>query len=96
MATLRVRYRNGETDEWRLTDELAMELSKFLLKLLDASAKGAVFSFPISPEEGAPGTDFGYVALRLEEVVGWHLDGFVNSAAAAAVWAEMEGPSESE
>lgn len=96
MAMLWVRYKNGETDSWRLTDELATDLGDLVLKLIHSSAVDQVFSFPVSSEEGAPGTDFGYVSLRLSDVVAWHLDGLVNAAAAAAVWAEMEGPSEGE
>jgi len=95
VAELWVRYKNGDTDSWRLTDELAADLSDFVLKLIHSSAEGQIYSFPVS-SAGAPGTDFGYVSLRLVEVVAWHLDGLVNAGAAAALWAEMGGPSESE
>jgi hypothetical protein len=96
VATLWVRYKNGDTDSWRLTDELAVEINDFVVKLISTSARNEVFSFPVLDEEGGPGTDFGYVSLRLTEVAAWHLDGLVNKAAAAALWAEMQGPDHSE
>jgi hypothetical protein len=92
MATLSVRFKNGDTDPWRLTDELAANLSDFLLRLLSSSARDQIFSFPVADEEGGVGTDYGYVSLRLTEVVSLHLDGLVNEAAAAALWAELQGP----
>jgi len=53
--------------------------------------------FPVvSVEEDAPTYVFGFVSLRPEDVVAWHLEGLANEATAAALWAEMEGPTESE
>jgi hypothetical protein len=89
-----VRYENGETDSWRLTDALATDLGDFVTKMIHSSAIQEVFSFPVMPEEGAAGTDFGFVSLRMEKVIAWQLDGLVNAGAAATLWAEMEGPSE--
>jgi hypothetical protein len=96
MATLTVRFVNGDTDSWRLTDALAADIDDFVLKLISASARDQVFSFPVTVEEGGAGTDYGFVSLRLPEVVFWHLDGLVNQAVAAALWAEMQSSDESE
>jgi hypothetical protein len=89
-----VRYDNGETDEWHLTDELAARLKEFVGQLIHASAKFNQFSFPVMPEEGTVGTEYGFVSIRTAKVVAWHLDGLVNEAAAAALWAELGGPTE--
>jgi chemotaxis signal transduction protein len=97
VATLWVRYRNGDTDAWRLTDNLAADLEKFALDLMHASAVREVIHFPVvSVEEDAPTYVFGIVSLRPEDVVAWHLEGLANEATAAALWAEMEGPTENE
>jgi len=97
VATLWVRYRNGDTDAWRLTDNLATDLRKFALDLMHASAVREVIHFPVvSVEEDAPTYVFGFVSLRTEDVVAWHLEGLANEATAAALWAEMEGPTGSE
>ena len=76
-----------------MTDNLAADLKKFALDLMHASAVREVIHFPVvSAEEDAPTNVFGFVSLRTEEVVAWHLEGLANEATAAALWAEMEGP----
>lgn len=94
MAAVWVRYENGEEDRWLLTDELASDLNRFVAKMIHAGSVPNLFSFPVMPEEGVAGTDYGFVSLRMGKVVAWHIDGLVNAAAAAALWAEMQGPTE--
>jgi poly(3-hydroxybutyrate) depolymerase len=77
------------------THELATNLHEFVGNLIHASANFNFFSIPVMPEEGTPGTDYGFVGLRMGRVVAWHLDGLVNAAAAAALWADMGGSTES-
>jgi hypothetical protein len=94
VASMWVRYENGDTDEWRLTDAVATDLNDFATRAQHCSAVDDVFGFPVTPEEGTGGTDFGWVCLSMSKVVAWHLDGLVNPAAAAALWVELEGPGE--
>jgi len=37
-----------------------------------------------------PGPDYGFVTLKMDHLVAWHIDGLINAAAAAALWAEMQ------
>jgi hypothetical protein len=95
VASVWVRYENGDEGSWHLTDELAAELKEFVANMGHAGSKGSLFSFPVMPEEGMPGTDYGFVSLRMDHLVAWHIDGLVNAAAAAALWAAMQGPNDS-
>jgi hypothetical protein len=94
MASVWVRYDNGQEDEWHLTDELGVKTGEVVGQLIHALSKGSTYSFAVMPEEGFPGTDYGFVGVNMAKVVAWRLDGLVNAAAAAALWAEMGGPSE--
>jgi hypothetical protein len=91
MATVWVRYDNGEIDSWQLTDEIATDVRKFVADMGHAGFANNLFSFPVMPEEGTVGTDYGFVSLKMERVIAWHIDGLVNPAAAAALWAELQG-----
>ena len=93
MATLWVRYRTGETDAWRLTDNLAADLERFAKDLMHASAVREVIHFPVvSVDDDAPAYVFGFVSLRMEDVVAWHLEGLTNEATAACCGLKWKDP----
>jgi hypothetical protein len=92
VATFWVRYADGDEAEWHLTDALAADLNTFTTRAMHAGYERNLFSFPVATDEGAPGIDYGYVSLRMENVVAWRVEGLVNEAAAAALWAEVQGP----
>ncbi len=94
MAKLWVRYDNGETDDWDLTDELGKDAAKFVADMGHAGHTGNIFGFAVMPDEGIPGTEYGFVTLRMDRLVAWHVDGLVNEAATAALWAEIGASSE--
>jgi hypothetical protein len=94
VASVWVRYADGDEATWHLTDELAVDLHKFVADIGHAGFAGNLFSFPVMPEEGNAGTDYGFVSLRMANVVTWRVDGLVNAAAAAALWAELQPPSD--
>jgi hypothetical protein len=88
MATLWVRYVNGEEDGWELHDEIDLEeLTKQLHRAV--SGPSGMVSFGVKSREGAPGTDYGFVGVRMSAVVAWRVDGLVDPARAAALWAEL-------
>lgn len=90
MATLRVRYRNGETDEWEVHERLdGLDLMR---ALWEALANRGISSFAVASEVGAGTSDYGRVALAMSDVAMWHLDGQVDFQSDAALWAELENP----
>ena len=92
MATLWVRYDDGDEASWPLTDALAANLQDFVSKMIHAGFERDLFSFPVVSDKGAPGLDYCFVSLRMDHVVAWHVDGLVNETVAAALWAEMNPP----
>jgi hypothetical protein len=87
MAKLRVRYRNGETDEWELHERMDLKrLGGQLTKAMDGSI---ALRFGTASETGAP-SDYATVALRMSDIIMWTIDGFVDDAALIGAWAEMD------
>jgi hypothetical protein len=84
MATLRVRYRTGASDEWTIhekqgADELAREL------WLGLQSGSKLIAFIAGSEQGSD-VDYGRIALRMEDVSMWHIDGLLDSDRANLVW----------
>ena len=93
LAVLRVRYKNGDTDEWTLSDRTDLHQ---LARTLHAALVGTMaVSFGVAPKEGTEPLDFGFVGLQMPEVVMWEIDGFLDEAATLALetmFQQPEGP----
>jgi hypothetical protein len=90
MAHIRVRYKNGEEDEWLLHER--MDLRHFVSFVGRAFARSdGGTAFGIAPEEGTFVADYGMVGVRWGEVVAWTIDGLVDDAALVGPWAEADG-----
>jgi hypothetical protein len=76
VASLRVRYRNGDTDEWHLAEQ--MDTQELADHLRIASAKGHLVGFGVPSEVGERGVDYGWAMVRMSEVVMLHIEGMVN------------------
>jgi len=97
VAAIWVRYDSGDTDEWELTDALVENIGvDELMRQFGHSLWGGgdAIHFPIKAEgEGTrPGVDFEFVSFQGRKVVAWRLTGLTNERTAAALWAEMDGP----
>jgi hypothetical protein len=93
MAVVRVRYRTGDEESWELHDQ--MDLSELSRHLFQGMAGPKIGGFGIASKVASASTDYGMVCLRLSEVVMVEVDGMVDEAAAAALWAEgepLDGP----
>jgi hypothetical protein len=83
MAMLRVRYATGGTDEWSLHEQMVLEdLCKLLHKGMASKNIVAVGIVSPSGEE----VDFGFVGLRMQDVVMWEIDGFVDEERMLSWW----------
>jgi hypothetical protein len=76
MPTLRVRYRTGDTDDWTLHEQQDVEdlAKRLFLALRDRSILG----FSVATELGHERTDYGWVSVRMEDVVSCHVDGLLD------------------
>jgi hypothetical protein len=89
MATLRVRYRNGETDEWEIHERMkALEVTETLWKGMNGFVSFTSISHPTSAA-----AEFGRVGLRMNEVSMWQVDGLLDFPTDVGVWAEGQTPS---
>lgn len=89
MATLRVRYRSGDTDEWDLHER--MPLQDLGRTLATTVGPGRMVSFGVASPSGAQ-TDYGMVGLKLDDIVMWHIDGFVDDEFILSAWAISGDP----
>jgi hypothetical protein len=89
VATLRVRYRTGDTDEWDLNEQMKLEgLGEALHET--ALNKGDV-SFGFQTRTGHEGIDYGMAFVHMADVVMWELDGFFDESRLIETW----GPEQS-
>lgn len=86
MATLRVRYRTGDTDEWVLHDR--MDEEEVQQALVKAMRHDGQISFTYQTKEGSDPVDYGRAFIRLSEVLMWEIDGLLNEELMASVWDE--------
>ncbi|MGH2680917.1 MAG: hypothetical protein ACRDG8_10630 [Actinomycetota bacterium] len=87
MASLEVRFKDGSTKEWELHE--ASDLNA-LVRLLKRLTTSKTVTFGVPAERGAP-AEFGFVGLRLAEVVSWEVKGLFDAKMGAAMWAELQG-----
>jgi hypothetical protein len=88
MAMLRVRYRNGETDEWEIHERMTgLDVAKALWLGMGREA----VNIAVADQSGGP-ADYGRVTLRMSEVAMWHLDGMIEFKSDVGVWNEQQGP----
>jgi hypothetical protein len=89
MATLRVRYRNGETDEWEIHERMkGLDVAKALWVGMDRES----VNFAVADRSGGGPADYGRVTLRMSEVAMWHLDGLIDFPSDVGVWTEQQDP----
>ena len=93
MASLRVRFKDGSTDEWQLKDGL--QLDELVERLVRCTGSEKSISFGAEAESGAS-TDYNFVGLAMAEVVSWEVTDMFDSTHGAAIWAGMNEPSEGE
>ncbi len=88
MATLRVRFRDGDTDEWTMHERMDLgDLAKFLTESL---GRPSIVSFGIASRSGDTPADYGFLGLRMAEVIWWDLDGMVDEEALLGPWSEAD------
>jgi hypothetical protein len=83
MATLRVRYRDGSEDVWSLHEQ--MPLRGLGDGLHRAMRPGGGISFGVESKSGEL-HDYAMVALRMDDVIMWELDWFVDEERLASWW----------
>jgi hypothetical protein len=64
-------------------------LEDFVRDLIHAAHEDHIMSLPVVPDEGAPGSGFGFVSLRTEDQIAWRIDGLVYVSKAAALWRSL-------
>lgn len=85
MATLRVRYRNGDTDEWKLHER--MDLQMLGSKIAKVWPGNHVIALGVAPDlETDTGPDYAMVWLRLTDLVMLEINGYVDDEFLASVW----------
>lgn len=83
MATLRVRYKFGDTDEWELHNQV--DLDGFLLAMLNAVARGSGLNFGVVPRSGEA-YEYGTAFVRFSEVIMSEVDCVMDTGQVAALW----------
>lgn len=91
MASIEVRFKDGSTDEWELHE--AFDLTEFARVLTTSTGTAKTISFGVVTEGGGS-ADFGFVGLRMSEVVSWEIKGMFDTTTGAALWAELQGSQE--
>jgi hypothetical protein len=91
MASVSVRYTNGDDDEWELTDQMHPGR---LAKVFASTTADGMVSFAVASDEGGV-ADFDFVGVRMAEISTWHVHGLLDVASSAALWAELH-PSKGE
>jgi hypothetical protein len=86
MASLRVRFKDGSTDEWQLKD--GMNLEELVERLARSTGAERSISFGAESESGAS-ADYNFVGLAMAEVVPWEMIGMFDYEHGAALWAEL-------
>jgi hypothetical protein len=86
MRGVRVRFRNGSTDEWEVKE--AMRLAELVGYFRSAFSNQSVMAFATASERNAP-TDFDIVGLNMADVVSWQVIGLDNPNQEAALWDEL-------
>jgi hypothetical protein len=91
MATIEIRFKDGSTDEWELHE--AFDLDKLVRLLRRLTGTSETISFGVSAERGGS-AEFGFVGLRMTEVVSWEVKNMFDTRTGAAMWAELQGLSQ--
>ena len=87
MASIEVRFKNGDVAEWTLHDAADLpELVKILTRSTGVPA--AVVSLGIASAEGGA-ADYNFVGLAMGNVVAWEIKGMFDPSSGAALWAEL-------
>ena len=89
MASIHIRFLNGETDSWQLHD--TQKPNEVLRAMFRIMSIGGSFGFGVQTEEGQDGIDYGMVLLRMNEVSRVHIDGILDEKAFLGTWAEVDG-----
>ena len=87
MATLRVRFRDATEEEWSIRE--TMQLKDFGTALHNVMHPGGGISFAVDGKSDAV-HDFAMVFLRMDDVMMWELDGFVDDERLASWWQPLE------
>jgi hypothetical protein len=88
MRGVRVRYRDGSTDEWEVKD--AMNLKDLVDAFRHRFYAAGQLSFAVTSEGGLP-TDYAILGLNLADVVSWQVLGLSNPEEEMALWGELQG-----
>lgn len=88
MRGVRIRYRDGSTDEWSVKDAMPMEKLADYFRL--GFASGRKIAFAAESEDGRP-SDLNVVGVNLADVVSWQVSGLSNLEQETVLWAELDG-----
>jgi hypothetical protein len=93
MANLEVRFKDGSTAEWELHETFDLDNLVGLIARLSGTSETVSFSVPA--KDGLSG-EFGFVGLRMDEVVSWEVNGLFDTTNGAAMWSELQALSQEE
>ncbi len=93
MASIEVRFKGGTTAEWELHE--ASDLDDLVRLLTRLTGTSETISFGVPAEKGTS-AEFGFVGLRMTEVVSWEVKGMFNTPTGAAMWDELQALSQEE
>jgi hypothetical protein len=93
MASIQVRFKDGGTAEWELHE--AFDLDNLVRLLTRLTGTSEMISFVVPAEKGMS-AEFGFVGLRMAEVVSWEVKGMFDSTNGAAIWDELQALSQEE
>jgi hypothetical protein len=91
MASIEIRFRDGSTTEWELLE--AFDLDELVRLLTRLTGTSETISFGVPAEKGGS-AEFGFVGLRMTEVVSWEVKNMFDTKTGAAMWAELHGLSQ--
>jgi hypothetical protein len=72
VPNLRLSYGTGDTDEWGLTEQAD------LTRLARRSGERKAVVFAVATEAGHEATGYGFISLRMAEVVMWQIDCYLD------------------
>jgi hypothetical protein len=88
MPTVRVRYRDGSEDTWEIHP--AARTDTLSGRLANALARGSVFGLGVTSDEDSGLNAYGFVVLRLADVIMVEINGLTDVRAEAALFAELD------
>jgi hypothetical protein len=88
MRGVRVRFRDGSTDEWEVKE--AMSLARLSDYFRRGFVEGKRIAFAAVSDDDRP-SDLSIVGINLTDVVSWQVLGLSNLEHEAALWSELEG-----